>query len=190
MGLALPLNSVISQKIPPTYGNSPDGAVFASNLFSLTPASAAPAARFLSIALERPGSDRVPSVLGIGRHPAELVPDPSAIHYAEPVQDEEGELFWKSVISAITVYVDGRPQQVQLTASSTAILDSGTPIILATTAIVNGIYGAIGISPGADGQCMPFLFDPYFSCYADIDSLLCDRRLRAMYNASQYDNSA
>ncbi|KAH0578208.1 hypothetical protein H2248_004083 [Termitomyces sp. 'cryptogamus'] len=37
LGLALPLNSIIAELIPPVTSNSPDGAAWASNLFSITP---------------------------------------------------------------------------------------------------------------------------------------------------------
>lgn len=167
----MPLNSIIAEKIPPTYGDNPDGAIFASNLFSLSPATDAPAARFLSLALERPGSDRVPSVLGVGRHPSELVPDPSAIHYSTLVS---GAHYWEAALNSIALYVDGERKEVQLTNSPTAILDSGTPIILASTAIANGIYGAIGVSPGADGQCMYVLIVMHVAIVLTSRSSLAD----------------
>ena len=85
MGLALPANSLIAQQIPPTESDAPDGASLSSNLFSITPVSTAPGSRFFGLALERPGSDRVPSVLGIGKHPPDLVPDPSKIQYANVI---------------------------------------------------------------------------------------------------------
>jgi len=159
LGLALPLNSVIAQKIPPVTGNTPDGAAWASNLFSLTPVSAAPAAHFLSLSLERPGSDRIPSLLGIGHHPSSLVPDPSKIHYYSLISNNVGVIYWKVTVRAITVYVNNQPKPVDIEYSTsgeefpTAVLDSGVPVILTTTNIANGIYGAIGIGPASDGNC-------------------------------------
>lgn len=158
LGLALPLDSKIAQIIPSEYTNSPDGAAFASNLFGTTPSNASPAAPFLSLALERPGSNSVPSVLGIGRHPDGLVPDPSKIQYASLVTDQSGVLFWEASVRAITVYVDGKAKEIELGTSvsgaayPSAVLDSGTPVILASAAIANGIYGALGISPSSDGS--------------------------------------
>ncbi|KAF8721826.1 hypothetical protein AX14_010160 [Amanita brunnescens Koide BX004] len=158
LGLALPLNSVIASIIPPVTGNTPDGAAWASNLFSLTPVSSAPAAHFLSLSLERPGSDRVPSLLGIGLHPSSLVSDPSAINYFPLVSDRVGIIYWKVTVHAITVYVDGVRKPVDIDASAggeqypTAVLDSGIPVILTTPDIANGIYGALGIGPAADGN--------------------------------------
>ncbi|OBZ71712.1 Chymosin [Grifola frondosa] len=158
LGLALPLNSFISEQIPPVTGNTPDGASFSSNLFSITPASTAPGARFFSLSLARPGSDRVPSLLGIGRHPEQLVPDPSKIQYSALVTENVGALWWQASVRAITVYVDSQPNVVQLPQSNSgsvypsAVLDSGMPVILATQAIANGIYGALGISPSSTGQ--------------------------------------
>lgn len=159
LGLAPPINSLIAQQITPVKGNAPDGAAWASNLFSLTPVSAAPAAHFLSLSLERPGSDRVPSLLGIGHHPSSLVPDPSEIHYYSLVSNNEGVIYWKVTVRAITVYVNNQPKPVDIDYSTsgeeypTAVLDSGVPVILTTTNIANGIYGAIGIGPASDGNC-------------------------------------
>ena len=161
MGLALPANSVISELVPDGTSDVPDGADLTSNIFGITPASAAPGARYFSLALERPGSDRVPSVLGIGRHPSTLVPDPSKIGYAPIVAaSSQGPRWWQPTVEAITLYVDGTPKSVTLTKSSTspgnkpsAILDSGSPLIIATEDIANAIYGALGIGPAADGNC-------------------------------------
>lgn len=122
LGLALPLNSVIAQKIPPVTNNHPDGAPFSSNLFGITPLSDAPSAHFLSLVLSRPGSDRLPALLGIGHHPSKVVPDPSKIKYSMLVADGTGTLFWKTDIRAITVYIDGnsRPVNVGLGVKGTA----------------------------------------------------------------------
>ncbi|KAH9948334.1 aspartic peptidase domain-containing protein [Amylocystis lapponica] len=156
LGLALPLDSVISQRITPDI--YPDGAALSSNLFGVVPTSTAPGAPFFSLALERPGSTAIPSVLGIGRHPDGLVDDPGKINYAPLVQYSSGDVFWQAVISAITVWVDGKEMAVRLGNSVTgafapsAVLDSGTPVILASAAIANGIYGALGITPASDGQ--------------------------------------
>ncbi|KAG6872960.1 hypothetical protein C0995_004714 [Termitomyces sp. Mi166 len=157
LGLALPLNSIIAELIPPVTSNSPDGAAWASNLFSITPRSSAPSARFLSLLLSRPGSDTVPAQLGIGRHPS-FVSDPSAVEYASLESEREGTLFWKVGVRAITVWVNGEQMPVQIGRSSngalfpSAVLDSGVPLIFTTSAVANGIYGAIGIGPGSDGQ--------------------------------------
>ncbi|KAI0049389.1 acid protease [Auriscalpium vulgare] len=158
LGLALPLNSIIAEKIHPVDGNAPDGAAFASNLFGLTPTSTAPAARFLSLSLSRPGTDEIPALLGIGRHPAALVPDPSKIKYSQLISGSDGVLFWQVNVRGITVYIDGQTLPVTIGRSKNgavfpqAVVDSGVPFILTTTAIANGIYGALGIGPAADGQ--------------------------------------
>ncbi|KAI0738767.1 aspartic peptidase domain-containing protein [Daedaleopsis nitida] len=157
LGLALPANSLIAQKLPPTTSDTPDGAIFSSNLFSITPISTAPGARFLSLALERPGSDNIRSVLGVGRHPADIVPDPSKIEYATVVAtSSNGPLWWQANIEGINVYVNGVRKPVTVSSTSargpTAILDSGAPLIVATRSIANGIYGALGVSPAADGN--------------------------------------
>ncbi|KAG6909398.1 hypothetical protein DXG01_000699 [Tephrocybe rancida] len=157
LGLALPLNSVIAGIIAPVTSNSPDGAAWASNLFSITPASSAPSSRFLSLLLSRPGSSAVPAQLGIGRHPA-YVRDPARVEYSPLQSQREGTLYWKVVVRAVTVWAAGVDLPVQLGRGSagavypSAVLDSGVPLILTTRAVANGIYGAIGVSPSDNGQ--------------------------------------
>ncbi|KAL6300218.1 aspartic peptidase domain-containing protein [Sparassis latifolia] len=157
LGLALPENSKIAQLIPPL--DTPNGAAFASNLFRMSNSPLGPSAPFISLALARPGSSKVPSVLGIGMHPDVLVSDPSKIIYAGlSSTDTTGPLFWKADVHAITVYVDGKAMPVTLGEPvnggqyTTAVLDSGTPVILMMPDIASGVYGAIGISPASDGQ--------------------------------------
>ncbi|KAG6856074.1 hypothetical protein H0H87_007685 [Tephrocybe sp. NHM501043] len=160
LGLALPLNSIIAQAIPPVTSNSPDGAAWASNLFSITPSSSAPSARFISLLLSRPGSDAVPSQLGIGRHPAYVGAnhDLGGVQYDVLESEEQGTLFWKVSVREVMVWVNGEKRPVNIGRSNngavfpSAVLDSGVPLILTTTAVANGIYGAIGVSPAADGQ--------------------------------------
>ena len=97
--------------------------------------------------------------MGIGMHPSPLVSDPSKILYSTPVADQPGILFWKANVRAITVYVNGQAQRVSIGSSvtgaiyPTAVLDSGAPLILTTSTIANGIYGAIGVDPASDGNC-------------------------------------
>jgi hypothetical protein len=66
------------------------------------------------LVLARPGSDRLPSLLGIGHHPSNIVPDPSKIEYSPLVTDNSGILFWKTDVRAITVYVMGNPDLLAL----------------------------------------------------------------------------
>ncbi|KXN81933.1 Pepsin A [Leucoagaricus sp. SymC.cos] len=158
LGLALPLNSIIAENIPPVTNNSPDGAAWASNLFSITPTSNAPSSRFLSLSLSRPGSDRIPSYLGIGKHPPDLVNDPSQIHYSTVVSNTAGSLFWKASVRDITVWVDGQPRPVDIGRSNTgavfpsAVIDSGVPYIFTTSKVANAIYGALDVHPASDGN--------------------------------------
>ncbi|KAJ7665944.1 aspartic peptidase domain-containing protein [Mycena polygramma] len=158
LGLALPSNSIIAQQILPGVGDAPDGAVWTSNLFGITPLSVAPAARFLSIALERPGSAAVPSILGIGRHPAALVPDPSLISYSTLYEPSSiGPMFWKASVRGVTVYTNSSRMPIPLGRGASgvfpsAVLDTGVPVILTTKAVADAIYGAIGVDPAADSM--------------------------------------
>lgn len=164
LGLALPQNSVIATDIPPVTGNQPDGAVFASNLFTMTPTSGAPSARFLSLTLSRPEANGggIPSLLGIGKHPpSSVIPNPSLVEYhALTSPSALGPYYWQTQLSAISVWVDGIEKVINVGTSAfmtgsppTTVVDSGMPIILASAEIANGIYGALGIGPGSDGQC-------------------------------------
>ncbi|KAJ7697582.1 aspartic peptidase domain-containing protein [Mycena rosella] len=159
LGLALPANSKIAEEITPQVGDTPDGAVWMSNLFSITPVSSAPSARFLSIALGRPGSDTVPSVLGIGRHPAALVPDPSQVGYDTLYQPSNiGPMFWKTAVRHITVYTATSRMDIPLPRSASggvfpsAVLDTGVPVILTTKVVADAIYGAIGVQAASDNM--------------------------------------
>ncbi|GJJ06271.1 hypothetical protein Clacol_000462 [Clathrus columnatus] len=162
LGLALPKNSNIAKWIPPTESDSPDGATFQQNVFGLTPIDTAPAQRFLGISLERPGSSRIPSLLTIGKHPENLIPnfDSSQIKYMDLIPSPIGDTYWRVSLDAITGWIDSIPYPVTLGASTTltnvdgpvAVIDTGGSIILATRAIANGIYGAWGIGPGSDGN--------------------------------------
>ncbi|KAF5311220.1 hypothetical protein D9611_013048 [Ephemerocybe angulata] len=171
LGLALPLNSVIAQSLPPVTSNDPDGAAWASNLFSITPVRNAPARRFVSMLLSRPESDRIPSLLGIGRHPEYITSLPlvdgktseARVEYDSLVAERSGTLFWKTGVRAVTVYVqnDGGvtevrevtlPRAVGGGAFPSAVVDSGVPVILARSQIANAIWGALGIGPAEDGM--------------------------------------
>ncbi|KAF9218776.1 acid protease [Gyrodon lividus] len=157
LGLALPLNSVIQRNVSATTSDAPDGAPLSSNLLSITPATNAPSQAFFSLTLARPGSSQLPSLLGIGRHPPEIVPDPTKIQYSSLVSDSFGTLFWKTTVRAITVYVNGQARSIALHSLSgavypTALLDSGVPLIITTSEIANGIYGALGVGPASDGN--------------------------------------
>lgn len=159
LGLALPSNSLIQQSLPASTGDAPDGADISSNLFSLI--TNGPSQPFFSLTLARPGSSQIPSLLGIGRHPSEIVPDPSHIRYSSLVSESVGGPFWKTTVRAITVYIDGQAFPVALqslsgTSEPTALLDSGVPLIITTPALANGIYGALGIEPASDGNCAAF----------------------------------
>ncbi|KAG6816492.1 hypothetical protein H0H87_005573 [Tephrocybe sp. NHM501043] len=155
LGLALPLDSVIASLITPVTSNSPDGAAWTSNLFSITPSSSVPSARFISLLLSRPGSDTVPAQLGIGRHPT-YVRDPTRVQYTVLQSEMVGTLFWKVAVKAISVWAGGKELSIQIGKSNTgavypnAVIDSGVPLILTTRALADNIYGAIGVQSSPD----------------------------------------
>ena len=185
LGLALPLNSVIASTLRAGDPVGADGATWASNLFGM---DGAPTSRFISFLLERPGSTAIPSLLGVGRHPSSYIPDPSKVHYSTIVSEDNGALFWKISVTAITVYVDGERREVDISPSTggsafpTAVLDTGVPVILMTSTIANGIYGALDIHPAQDRNCEP-LRSPLPN--SRITRVF---RLRPMRNPSQHDH--
>ncbi|KAJ3771179.1 acid protease [Lentinula raphanica] len=186
IGLALPDNSLISRTIPSSSSSTTDGSQFTSNIFSLSPSSLSPAARFLSLTLERPGSSKIPSLFGIGRHPSQSqvsqIGSGENVQYSTPLASltstgiSAGNLFWKTAINDITVWVDGQARVVSLQknfyeSTPTAILDTGVPVILSSKNIADAIYGAIGVSPAQDGNY-------YVSCTTPLNlTITLDNRL-------------
>ncbi|KAH9915095.1 aspartic peptidase domain-containing protein [Fomitopsis serialis] len=152
LGLALPADSSIYLSIGNDEGNA-----LAANLFGMTSSASAPSAPFLSLSLGRPGFNDVPSVLGVGLHPSELVPDPSKVEYRDLVTNYNYDQFWATSVRDITVWVDGKAKVIALGDSTsgatypTAVLDSGTPVILASPVIASGIYAALGMTAASDG---------------------------------------
>ena len=182
LGLAPPLNSYIAENVSPaSSSNSRDGSPFSSNLFAISPSSSRPSYRFLSLTLERPESNEVPSLLGLGRHPSQSDGiqgiDASKVEYTSLVVEASGAYFWKTTVSAITVWVNGSPMPITLMSNEgggqqvTAVVDSGMPIILTSVGIANGIYGALGVGPSSDGQCefSPFFMSFSFLCCSSFD---------------------
>lgn len=83
----------------------------------------------------------------------------------------------------LTVYVDGDAKEIDLGRGKSggvfpsAVLDSGVPVILTSTSIANGIYGALGIGPASDGNCES-VFYSFFSAEARVvrvEMMLTDR---------------
>lgn len=169
LAFALPLNSDIATDIPPTTGDNPDGAPVVSNIFGLGPYS--PQEHFLSVLLERPGMDRVPSILGIGAHPTNVLGNITAsgsnwlndLEYNEVSEYQVGTLFWALPVTGITAYVNGSALDIPLGRSLAdpniidpiGVLDTGVPFIFGRTTLVDAFYGAYGIGPGSDGICKP-----------------------------------
>ena len=160
LGLALPDNSLIASK---------DGEdAVTKGLFG---ADGAPNNKFIGMLLERPGSDRFPSLLGLGTHPSPeqlRLPDgkdvESSLSYLGLSADESGELLFKVQLAGIDAHPstiqtpDAGTNQNNLTSDTAllgaplrAVFDSGVPLILTTSTIANAVYGAVGVGPGSDG---------------------------------------
>uniref|UniRef100_D8PYR9 Peptidase A1 domain-containing protein n=1 Tax=Schizophyllum commune (strain H4-8 / FGSC 9210) TaxID=578458 RepID=D8PYR9_SCHCM len=161
LGLALPDNSLIASK-------DGGGDAVTKGLFG---ADGAPGNKFIGMLLGRPGSDRYPSLLGLGTHPSPeqlRLPDgkdvESSLSYLGLSSDESGELLFKVQLAGIDAHPstvqgpDAGTNQNNLTADTAllgaplrAVFDSGVPLILTTSTIANAVYGAVGVGPGSDG---------------------------------------
>ncbi|KDQ16125.1 hypothetical protein BOTBODRAFT_43702 [Botryobasidium botryosum FD-172 SS1] len=156
LGLALPANSQITSLFPST-GNNTDGSTFASHLLSST---LPPSNPFLSLSLERPGSSKIPSLLGIGMHPTSLIPDPTEVVYSPVVSSAFGPLYWRVHVTSLVAYVGSQPKPVSLGGSTAdrtsqypiAVLDTGGPNIFTSRDIAKAFYATWNISPAADGN--------------------------------------
>ncbi|KAK0205145.1 acid protease [Desarmillaria ectypa] len=167
LGLSPPSNSRITSLIPATDSNAPDGATFSSNIFS---SSISSKNQFMGLLITRPDGGALGGrrpLLGIAKHPETsdfpewLGGSLDNIKYTRPVTSTSnlgvnmGTTLWKVTVQGVSVWVDHQERVVTLPSTArgtTAVLDSGVPIILTTKAIADGIYGAVGIGPGADGQ--------------------------------------
>lgn len=216
LGLALPLDSVIAQDIQPQESNAPDGATVASNIFGITPTDDAPSQLFFSLLLERPNTNRVPSLLGIGQHPTNdllsqngagsgtvdgpLTIDPSKVAYSDLISEQDGVHFWKVELRALTVYIDGTAHQIDIgngvsgSLFPEAVVDTGVPYIISTPSIANAVWGALNIQPANDGNCTYFV-----SIFKFITSLsLCFpatsddlfNRLSPVHDSFEHDRNA
>ncbi|KAK0469376.1 acid protease [Desarmillaria tabescens] len=168
LGLSPPSNSRITSLIPATDSNAPDGATFSSNIFSSSSVSSTN--QFMGLLMTRPDGGALGGrrpLLGIAKHPEQsdlpewLGGSLDSIEYTRPVTSTSnlgvnmGTTLWKVTVQGVSVWVDDQERVVTLPSTArgtTAVLDSGVPIILTTKAIADGIYGAVGIGPGADGQ--------------------------------------
>lgn len=168
LGLSPPSNSRITTLIPATDSDAPDGATFSSNIF--TSSSISSTNQFMGLLMTRPDGGvlggRRP-LLCVAKHPEKsdlpewLDGSLDSIKYTRPVTSTSslgvnmGTTLWKVTVQGVSVWVDGQERVVTLPSTArgtTAVLDSGVPVILTTKAIADGIYGAVGIGPGADGQ--------------------------------------
>ncbi|KIY74456.1 acid protease [Cylindrobasidium torrendii FP15055 ss-10] len=165
LGMAPDGGSRISLQIPATSSDSPDGAAWTSNIFASSGLD--PREEFVSIMLSRlDGGVLTPqagSLMSIGTLPSEKwypkfwTDDDHTlanITYTQPLSsmNEQGQnvgtVLWRIFVESLQV----QDQDVALPLGTTVILDTGVPTILAPKAIANGIYGALNIGPGNDGN--------------------------------------
>jgi hypothetical protein len=187
LGLAFPANSAILQKGKLTGGTA---AAFATDDGGRATSFAAgllagdgddddvPDHSFLSLTLERPGSARIPSLLGIGKHPDKgtvTLPDSRGgkdaqlgdtnTHYTQVLSAAGGgqNLWWKLGISSMSVWADGQERPVALArefsiggeepsgdGSVSAVLDTGSSWIVVNDQTAASFYGALGDDAGVE----------------------------------------
>ncbi|RXW13833.1 hypothetical protein EST38_g12019 [Candolleomyces aberdarensis] len=81
------------------------------------------------------------------------------VEYDTLLAERTGTLFWKTSVREVVVYgANGERLDVELGRGvmggvfPSAVLDTGVPLILATSRIANAIYGAVGVTPAEDGM--------------------------------------
>ncbi|KAL1746864.1 aspartic peptidase domain-containing protein, partial [Schizophyllum fasciatum] len=162
LGLAFSANSIIRQQVPaPQDDDQPNGESITANLFGIDDP---PSSAFISLVLERPGSDRYPSIMGIGAHPSakrlRLDKDPvDALSYLNLVSSLSSPLLFNVLLTDIIAHpstIAGHANELTadqslLATPLRAALDSGVPLILVRPDVANALYGAVGVHPGADG---------------------------------------
>ncbi|KAL1680124.1 aspartic peptidase domain-containing protein [Schizophyllum commune] len=164
LGLAFSANSIIRQQVPAPEEEDADDPNAESVSYNLFRIDNPPASAFISLLLERPGSDRYPSMMGIGAHPSQkslrLSQSPvDALHFLNLVSSTSGPLLFNVLLTDVTAHpstIDGHANELTedqslLATPLRAILDSGVPLILTRPDVANAIYGSVGVGPGADG---------------------------------------
>ncbi|KIJ23295.1 hypothetical protein M422DRAFT_39681 [Sphaerobolus stellatus SS14] len=156
----LGLGPPASSNIAPLFSSPSGGDTVQQNLFGLN--NNAPTHHFIGITLERSQPNVVPSLLTIGTHPQDSIPDfdESKIGFVDVLGSSGGATYWRTNALSITAWIDGKPKAVPLGHSETvpsstfpvAILDTGGSPILATRTIANAIYGVFNITPASDGN--------------------------------------
>ncbi|MCO5600715.1 hypothetical protein L7F22_054830 [Adiantum nelumboides] len=162
VGLALESNSIIQDVLVGDGGNannsetnpSRTGSVLAG-LWQGVPTSS----RFFSLGLQRLPSDggNGNSTLTFGDYDRNYVPvgRESAIQFSSAVPDDDGIVRkWKMILNDFFVKVNGTQVQIPLDTFGTAsaILDTGSPLNLASVDFLNAMYGAVNVGPAADGS--------------------------------------
>lgn len=162
VGLALESNSIIQDVLVGDGGNannsetnpSRTGSVLAG-LWQGLPTSS----RFFSLGLQRLPSDggNGNSTLTFGDYDRNYVPvgRESAIQFSSAVPDDDGIVRkWKMILNDFFVKVNGTQVQIPLDTFGTAsaILDTGSPLNLASVDFLNAMYGAVSVGPAADGS--------------------------------------
>jgi hypothetical protein len=164
IGLALPANSIIQNELTSNIVNPNNTEVNSNQTGSILPGlwEGLPASsRIFGMGLQR-----LPSDGGNGNSTITFAgpdynyvstDDQQYIKYAPVVPDDDNiKRKWKLFVSDFRVASNGTTFQIPLTTTGvslpTAILDSGSPLNLASVSFLNAMYGAIDVGPAADGS--------------------------------------
>ncbi|UZJ54949.1 hypothetical protein CBS101457_004269 [Exobasidium rhododendri] len=163
MGLALPANSII-QNVLSTDVNANNTETNSSMTGSLLPGiwqGVQASYRFFGLGLQRLPSDggNGNSTLTFGDYDRNYIPSgtESAVKYSSAIPDDDEIVRkWKLIVNDFFVTVNGTQIQIPLSSTGaaipTAILDSGSPLNLASVNFLNAMYGAVNVGPAADGS--------------------------------------
>jgi hypothetical protein len=164
IGFALPANSIIQDTLTSDIVNPNNTETSANQTGSLLPGlwDGVPAAsRFFALGLQRLPSDggNGNSTMTFGGYDSNYVSPgrEDRVKFSSVVPDDDNvRRKWKLIVTDFRVTSNSTTSQIPLTSTGvnlpTAILDSGSPLNLASVDFLNAMYGAINVGPAADGS--------------------------------------
>jgi hypothetical protein len=162
MGLALPSNSIIQDTLSLDAPNANNTQTASNSTGSLLPGlwqGISSSYRFFGLGLQRLPSDggNGNSTLTFGDFDRNYLTDGADIKFSSALPDSDGIVRkWSLIVNDFYVRVNGSQVQIPLSTTGantpTAILDSGSPLNLASVSFLNAMYGAVNVGPAADGS--------------------------------------
>lgn len=164
VGLALPANSVIQETLTADMVNPNNSVINTTQTGSLLPGlweGLPSSSRHFAMGLQRLPSDggNGNSTITFNGYDRNYIAtdEDSLVKFASVVPDNDNiKRKWKLIVTDFRVASNGTTFQIPLTSTGvnlpSAILDSGSPLNLASVDFLNAMYGAIDVGPAADGS--------------------------------------